>query len=76
MPALAALRTCAQSLRGWAVPMGVVVPAGTEFAASGACADLAHRARLDILTDQVLEFAAMRRGGASAEAVQVPQLSV
>ncbi|MFI6876076.1 NADPH-dependent FMN reductase [Streptomyces sp. NPDC050400] len=74
--ALAALRTCAQSLRGWAVPMGVVVPAGTEFAASGACADPRTARRLDILTDQVLEFAAMRRGGASAETVQVPQLSV
>ncbi|WP_434597723.1 NADPH-dependent FMN reductase [Streptomyces sp. A5-4] len=58
--ALAGLRSSAQALRGWTVPMGVVVPAGTDFAADDTCADLRTARRLDILTDQVLDFARMR----------------
>lgn len=68
--ALAALRASAQALRGWAVPMGVVVSAGTEFTPTDTCADPRAARRLDILTDQVIGFARMRRGG-DTEAVPV-----
>ncbi|GGL05750.1 NADPH-dependent FMN reductase [Streptomyces flaveus] len=61
--ALSALRTSAQALRGWTVPMGVVVQAGTEFTPDDTCHDPRTTRRLDILTDQVLDFAHMRRGG-------------
>ncbi|UXY38605.1 NADPH-dependent FMN reductase [Streptomyces albidocamelliae] len=67
--ALASLRASAQALRGWAVPMGVVVSAATEFTAADTCADPRAARRLDILTDQVLDFARMRR---SCEAAAVP----
>lgn len=59
--ALAGLRATAQSLRGWTVPMGVVVSAGTEFTEAD-CADARTARRLDILTGQVLDFARMRQG--------------
>ncbi|MFD8371462.1 NADPH-dependent FMN reductase [Streptomyces sp. NPDC059688] len=67
--ALASLRASVQALRGWAVPMGVVVSAATEFTAADTCADPRAARRLDILTDQVLDFARMRR---SCEAAAVP----
>ncbi|MER6428191.1 NAD(P)H-dependent oxidoreductase [Streptomyces sp900105245] len=67
--ALASLRASAQALRGWAVPMGVVVSAATEFTAADTCADPRAARRLDILADQVLDFARMRR---SCEAAAVP----
>ncbi|WP_432030003.1 NADPH-dependent FMN reductase [Streptomyces sp. 1222.5] len=67
--ALASLRASAQALRGWAVPMGVVVSAATEFTAADTCADPRAARRLDILTDQVLDFARMRR---TSEADAVP----
>ncbi|MFC3575138.1 NADPH-dependent FMN reductase [Streptomyces yaanensis] len=61
--ALTSLRASAQALRGWAVPMGVVVRADTEFTPDDMCTDPRTARRLDIVTDQVLEFAGMRRGG-------------
>ncbi|MET7479241.1 NADPH-dependent FMN reductase [Streptomyces sp. NPDC005648] len=61
--ALASLRASAQSLRGWAVPMGVVVPAGTEFTPDDICTDPRTTRRLDILTDQLLDFARTHRAG-------------
>ncbi|MGW1050733.1 NADPH-dependent FMN reductase [Streptomyces sp. NPDC001118] len=70
--ALTALRASAQALRGWAVPMGVVVPAATIFPATDVCADPRTTRRLDILTDQVLDFAALRRRAATELPVAAP----
>ncbi|GGY05576.1 NADPH-dependent FMN reductase [Streptomyces hiroshimensis] len=58
--ALASLRASAHSLRAWTTPMSVVVPAGTVFTPEDTCPDPRTARRLDILTDQVLDFARMR----------------
>lgn len=59
---LAALRSIVHALRGWPTPLGVMINS-TEpvFAADGACIAPATAASLAAMTDQVLEFAAMRR---------------
>jgi FMN reductase len=69
--ALASLRATAQALRGWAVPMGVVVPADAEFTAAATCPDPRTARRLDILTDQVLDFARMRKAGQAEAGIPV-----
>ncbi|GAA3127020.1 NADPH-dependent FMN reductase [Streptomyces rectiviolaceus] len=74
--ALATLRSSVQALRGWTVPMGVVVPAGTDITPDGACADPRTTRRLEILTDQVLEFARMRIASQAMDAGELTAASV
>ncbi|MFG3255708.1 NADPH-dependent FMN reductase [Streptomyces sp. NPDC048172] len=63
--ALAGMRASVQALRAWAAPMGVVVGADATFDlrdGEGYGTDPRTARRLDILTDQVLDFARMRAG--------------
>lgn len=58
---LAALRSIVHALRGWPTPLGVAInSAGKVFDDSGAPVDKATAQQLQILAEQVVEFARMR----------------
>ncbi|OWA01627.1 FMN reductase [Streptomyces sp. CS113] len=60
--ALAALRTTVHALRGWPTPLGVTVNTGPTPSGSGErLDDLRMRERLELLGNQVVEFALMHR---------------
>ncbi len=59
---LAALRSIVHALRGWPTPLGVMINSSEPvFAADGACLSPVTAGALTAMTDQVLDFAAMRR---------------
>lgn len=74
--ALAAVRTTVHALRGWPTPLGVTV--NTEpmpFDSGERLDDLRIRERLELLANQVVEFALMRQAWTtqlSSEAVELP----
>lgn len=58
---LAALRSVAHALRGWPTPMGAGInTAATRFDAHGAALDEKSQMQLEIVGQQVVEFAQMR----------------
>jgi FMN reductase len=58
---LAALRAIIHALRGWPTPLGVMINSSERiFDAEGVCVASTVAAGLMAMTDQVLEFAAMR----------------
>lgn len=59
---LATLRAITHSLRGWPTPLGVLINSSEPaFDGDGRCIAPATAASLSAMTDQVLEFAVMRR---------------
>jgi len=58
---LVALRTMVHSLRGWPTPLGAAINSALKvFDADGACIDASARMQLEIVGQQVVEFAKMR----------------
>ncbi|MFD7990301.1 NADPH-dependent FMN reductase [Streptomyces mexicanus] len=74
--ALAALRATVHALRGWPTPLGVTVTTEpTPFDSGERLDDLRTRERLELLGDQVVEFALMRRAWTAhpeTEAARLP----
>lgn len=61
---LAALRSIVHALRGWPTPVGVAVNSSLKvFDADGACIDASIGKQLDLMAQQVVEFARMRAAG-------------
>jgi len=59
---LVALRTMVHSLRGWPTPLGAAINSAQKvFAADGTCIDESARLQLEIVGQQVVEFALMRK---------------
>lgn len=59
---LAALRAIAHALRGWPTPMGGVINSTLPvFDADGSCVDASIRFQLDLIADQVTDFALRRK---------------
>lgn len=59
--ALIALRGIVHALRGWPTPMGAAInTAGTVFDADGNCIDESAKFQLELVGQQVVEFAQMR----------------
>lgn len=59
---LATLRAIVHSLRGWPTPLGVLINSSEPiFDRDGECLVPTVAASLSAMTDQVLEFAALRR---------------
>lgn len=57
-PTLAALRAIAFALRAWPTPMGGVINSTQPvFDAAGSCVDSSTRVQLDMIADQVIDFA-------------------
>ena len=66
---LATLRAIVHSLRGWPTPLGVLINSSEPvFDRDGVCIAPAVAASLMAMTDQVLDFAAMRQAARVAEA--------
>jgi len=65
---LHSLRVAVHALRGWPSPLGATVNAssGKIFDAAGACTDDSARFQLETVATQVVEFAALRKTGASS----------
>jgi FMN reductase len=64
---LAALRSIVHALRGWPTPVGVAVNTSTQvFDAEGACLDAGIRQQLELMAEQIVEFARMRAAGRAA----------
>ena len=60
---LAALRSVAHALRGWPTPMGAGInTAGAVFAEDGTVTDEKSRFQLELVGQQVVEFAKLRAG--------------
>ena len=57
---LAALRSIAHALRGWPTPLGVTINTVGGVFKEGCCADAAVAAQLEIVGQQVSEFARLR----------------
>ena len=58
---LAALRSVVHALRGWPTPIGVAINSSTRlFEADGSCLDAGTARQLDLVAEQVVEFARMR----------------
>ncbi len=67
---LAALRSIVHALRGWPTPIGVAVNTSTPvFDADGNCADPAIARQMELMANQVVEFARMRAHGRSGAAI-------
>jgi FMN reductase len=64
---LSSIRVTVHALRGWPSPLGATVNAssGKIFDAAGACQDDSARFQLQTVATQVVEFAALRKAGAS-----------
>jgi FMN reductase len=59
---LVAMRSIVHALRGWPTPLSVALNSATPlFNESGACLDERARAQVDLLAEQVMDFAAMLR---------------
>ena len=59
---LATLRAIVHSLRGWPTPLGVLINSSEPaFDGDGRCVAPATGASLAVMTDQILDFAAMRQ---------------
>jgi FMN reductase len=65
---LQSLRVTVHALRGWPSPLGATVNAssGKIFDADGGCTDDGARFQLQTVATQVVEFAALRKAGASS----------
>jgi FMN reductase len=58
---LAALRSIVHALRGWPTPMGVAINSSTRaFDTEGRCLDAGVERQLELLANQVVDFARMR----------------
>ena len=63
---LAALRSIAHSLRGWPTPKGVAINSSEKiFDAAGACLDVGVERQIELMAQQVVDFARMRAAEAS-----------
>ena len=61
---LAALRSIAHALRGWPTPVGVAINTSVKvFDSDGACLDAAIGKQLELMAQQVVEFARMKAEG-------------
>jgi FMN reductase len=64
---LAALRSIVHALRGWPTPIGVAVNSSQKiFDAEGRCTDPAIAKQLELMAQQIVDFASMRAGIAKA----------
>ncbi|GGN74284.1 FMN reductase [Streptomyces albiflavescens] len=73
--ALAALRTTVHALRGWPTPLGVTVNTEpTPFDSGERLDDLRVRERLELLGNQVVEFALMSRAWTAHPSREVERL--
>ncbi len=62
---LAALRSIVHALRGWPTPVGVAINSSLKvFDADGECQDAGIEKQLELMAQQVVEFARMRAAGA------------
>src|SRR5579864_3880046 len=58
---LAAMRSIVHALRGWPTPMGVAINSSTKaFDTDGRCLDAGVERQLELLANQVVDFARMR----------------
>jgi FMN reductase len=63
------LRSVVHALRGWPTPMGATINTAREvFDQAGECVDPVARFQLELVGQQVVEFARMRAAGAAARA--------
>ena len=61
---LAALRSIAHALRGWPTPMGVAINSSKRlFDEQGNCLDDAVAKQIELMAEQVVDFARMRAAG-------------
>ena len=69
MSTIMSLRSVVHALRGWPTPMGATINmAGPVFDERGECVDPVARFQLELVGQQVVEFARMRAAGAAARA--------
>lgn len=69
MSTIMSLRSVVHALRGWPTPMGATInTAGQVFDEAGVCVDPVARFQLELVGQQVVEFARMRAAGAAARA--------
>jgi FMN reductase len=69
MSTIMSLRSIVHALRGWPTPMGATInTAGQVFDSGGECVDPIARFQLELVGQQVVEFARMRAAGAAAKA--------
>ncbi|HEY3209788.1 MAG TPA: NAD(P)H-dependent oxidoreductase [Actinomycetota bacterium] len=69
MSTIMSLRSVVHALRGWPTPMGATINTAREvFDQAGECVDPVARFQLELVGQQVVEFARMRAAGAAARA--------
>jgi FMN reductase len=69
MSTIISLRSVVHALRGWPTPMGATINmAGRVFDEHGVIVDSSARFQLELVGQQVVEFARMRAAGAAARA--------
>jgi FMN reductase len=70
MSTIMSLRSVVHALRGWPTPMGATInmAAGPVFDEQGKCVDPVARFQLELVGQQVVDFARMRAAGAAAKA--------
>jgi len=69
MSTIMSLRSIVHALRGWPTPMGATInTAGQVFDEGGECVDSVARFQLELVGQQVVEFARMRAAGDAAKA--------
>jgi FMN reductase len=69
MSTIMSLRSVVHALRGWPTPMGATINmAGRVFDEQGVLVDPSARFQLELVGQQVVEFARMRAAGAAARA--------
>jgi FMN reductase len=70
MSTIMGLRSVVHALRGWPTPMGATInmAAGPVFDDQGKCVDPVARFQLELVGQQVVEFARMRAAAAAARA--------
>jgi FMN reductase len=69
MSTIMSLRSVVHALRGWPTPMGATINTAREvFDQAGECVDPVARFQLELVGQQVVEFARMRAAGVAARA--------
>jgi FMN reductase len=69
MSTIMSLRSVVHALRGWPTPMGATINmAGRVFDEHGVIVDPSARFQVELVGQQVVEFARMRAAGAAARA--------
>ncbi|HEX9311211.1 MAG TPA: FMN reductase, partial [Actinomycetota bacterium] len=69
MSTIMSLRSVVHALRGWPTPMGATInTAGVVFDEAGECVDPIARFQLELVGQQVVDFARMRATRAAAKA--------